>query len=90
VANLQVIIVEMEEYVSGVKEEGIRKENIELLTPLFKSMLRKLFYLLSSYEQQTGNSTVGGWRWSRLQQNSVGNDLKRLILASSTLGGKKS
>lgn len=49
VASLQDIIVEMEEHVLGAKEEGIRRESIELLTPVFISMLRKVTL---SFEQE--------------------------------------
>ena len=55
VASLQDIIVEMEEHVLGAKEERIRRESIELLTPVFISMLRKVTL---SFEQEWPSKLV--------------------------------
>lgn len=71
------------------KKRRDRKRKRRVAYPTFRTHAKKSCSIFwAGMNQQTGNSTVGRWRRSKLQQNSAGNDLKRLILESSTLGEK--
>lgn len=72
----------------GRRRRG-RKRKCRAAYPTFQTHAKKRRSVFrAGMNRQTGNSTVGRWRRSRLQQNSAGDDLKRLILESSTLGEK--